>query len=86
MVNPVSVDYQIEQHGWASFTLTVDDLRVKVGAFGYCTDALGDLIRAALMVATNGSFASVSFDAEPKEWRVLLETKDLGVLRQTQFR
>lgn len=75
MVNPVSVDYQIEQHGWASFTLTVDDLRVEVGAFGYCTDALGDLIRAALMVATDGSFASVSFDAEPKEWRVLLGTK-----------
>ena len=75
VVSPVSIEYRLEQHGWASFTLTVDDLHVEVGEFGYCTDALGDLIRAALMVVTGGGFASASFDAEPKEWRILLGTE-----------
>lgn len=75
VTDSVSLDYRLEQNGWASFTLTVGIRNVEVGKFGYCTDALGDLIRAALMVATGGSFASVSFDAEPREWRILLGTE-----------
>jgi hypothetical protein len=32
------------------------------GEFGYCTDALGDLVRAALMIVTSGRYAVVTFD------------------------
>ena len=47
-------------------------LFVVVGPFGYCTDALGDLVRAALTIATSGLRAEVSFDAEPMEWRLIV--------------
>jgi hypothetical protein len=43
-----------------------------VGPFGYCSDALGDLVRAALTVATSGWRAEVSFDGEPREWRLVI--------------
>src|SRR6185437_2443451 len=33
--------------------------------------ALGDLVRAALMIATSGLRAEVSFDGEPREWRLI---------------
>jgi hypothetical protein len=53
--------------------LSVGTASVVVGPFGYCTDALGDLVRAALMIATSAVRAEVSFDAEPMEWRLIAE-------------
>ena len=40
------------RHGWSSFRLTVGDKAWDIGPFGYCTDALGDLVPAALLLAT----------------------------------
>ncbi len=74
MTCPVFINYIIKEHGWASFRLKVEETEVEVGEFGYCTDALGDLVRAALMIATSGRYVSVSFDGEPFEWRLLLGT------------
>lgn len=68
----VSIDYQVGRNGWSQFRLTVGTTSIVVGPFGYCTDALGDLVRAALMIATSGSRAEVSFDAEPMEWRLIV--------------
>jgi hypothetical protein len=45
-----------------------------VGPFGYCTDALGDLVRAALMLVSSGCRTEVTFDGEPREWRLIFET------------
>jgi hypothetical protein len=70
MADEVAIDYQLGQHGWSQFRLTVGDASTVVGDFGYCTDALGDLVRAALLVATSGARAEVSFDGEPTEWRL----------------
>jgi hypothetical protein len=70
MTHEVAIDYQLGQHGWSQFTLTVGDASTVVGDFGYCTDALGDLVRAALLVVTSGTRAQVSFDGEPTEWRL----------------
>jgi len=67
----VSIDYQLGKHWWSSFQLSVGTASVAVGPFGYCTDALGDLVCAALMIATSGDRAEVSFDAEPMEWRLI---------------
>jgi len=68
----VSIDYDLGQHGWSSFTLRVGDRAVEVGTFGYCTDALGDIVRAALAMAAGSWRARVSLDAEPFEWRLVL--------------
>jgi hypothetical protein len=68
-----SIAYNLGQHGWSSFKLTIGNASVDIGPFGYCTDALGDLIRAALVVAASGDRAEVSFDGEPHEWRLIAD-------------
>lgn len=72
MTDDVRIDYQLGKHGWSRFQLSVGAASVDVGPFGYCTDALGDLVRAALMIATSGLRAEVCFDAEPMEWRLIV--------------
>jgi hypothetical protein len=69
----VSIVYDLGRHGWSSFALTVGDDAIDIGPFGYCTDALGDLVRAALILATSGYHAEVCFDGEPREWRLVLD-------------
>lgn len=69
----VLITYDLGQHGWSSFVLKVGDVSTKVGEFGYCTDALGDLVRAALEIAAGAYRSVVSFDAEPTEWRLVLQ-------------
>jgi hypothetical protein len=75
MSQKVCIQYELGQHGWSSFRLNIGAASVVVGPFGYCTDALGDLVRAALMIATSGSRAEISFDAEPMEWRLIAGTQ-----------
>ena len=70
---PISINYDLGEHGWSRFTLTVGDRSLEIGAFSYCTDALGDLVRAALAMAAGAYRAEVSFDGEPMEWRMLLQ-------------
>jgi hypothetical protein len=69
----VSITYDLGQHGWSSFRLTVGDHALDIGPFGYCTDALGDLVRAALLLATSADGAEVRFDGEPYEWRLFID-------------
>lgn len=71
VTDAVYIDYQLGKNGWSRFHLSVGTASVVVGPFGYCTDALGDLVRAALVIATSGLKAEVSFDAEPMEWRLI---------------
>ena len=70
---PISIDYDLGQHGWSSFTLTVGDRSVEVEPVSYCTDVLGDLVRTALMIAAGHYRAEASFDGEPVEWRLVLQ-------------
>jgi hypothetical protein len=72
VTDAVCIDYQLGKNGWSRFQLSVGKASVVVGPFGYCTDALGDLVRAALMIATSGLRSEVSFDAEPMEWRLIV--------------
>ncbi len=55
------------------FGLTVGGNAINVGPVGYCTDALGDLVRAALMLATFDFRVEVCFDGEPREWRLVVD-------------
>jgi hypothetical protein len=69
----VSIVYDLGRLGWSNFKLTVGDDAIDIGPFGYCTDALGDLVRAALLLATSDYRAEVCFDGEPREWRLVLD-------------
>ncbi|WP_158745432.1 hypothetical protein [Acidisphaera sp. L21] len=85
----VSLDYQLSANGWASLVLTVAQSSIKIGPFGYCTDALGDLLRAALVMATGGASAFVSLDGEPFESRIILgrewDTREMMPIRVKTF-
>jgi len=69
-MSTISIAYDLGQHGWSSFRLTLGDKTLDIGPFGYCTDALGDLVRAALLLATSDYRAEARFDGEPYEWRL----------------
>jgi hypothetical protein len=72
-MSTVSIIYDLGRHGWSNFKLTVGDIAVDIGPFGYCTDALGDLVRAALMLVTSDYRVEVSFDGKPREWRLIID-------------
>jgi hypothetical protein len=65
---PVSITYSLAQHGWASMIVRVGDSDVDVGSFGYLTDALGDLVRAAVAIATGAISAQMIVNGEPMLW------------------
>jgi hypothetical protein len=73
MSDEVRIEYDLGDAGWSSFRLTVGTASVVVGPCSYLTDALGDLVRAALMIATTSYRAEVSFDSEPMEWRLIIQ-------------
>jgi hypothetical protein len=73
VTDAVCIGYQLGKNGRSRFQLNVGPTSVIVGPFGYTTDALGDLVRAALMIATSGLRAEVSLNAEPMEWRLIAE-------------
>ncbi len=72
-MSAVSIAYDLGQHGWSSFELTIRDKAIDIGPFGYLTDALGDLVRAALLMATSDYRAEVRFDGEPRLWRLVVD-------------
>lgn len=69
----ISITYDLGRHGWSRLKLTLGGKTLDIGPFGYCTDALGDLIRAALMLATSAYHVEVCFDGEPYEWRLIVD-------------
>jgi hypothetical protein len=67
-----SVEFRVTGAGWADLVLQFDDKSLTLRGISYTTDALGDLVRAALMIATGAYSAQVSFDNEPGEHRLVL--------------
>lgn len=70
---PITVEFDLGQHGWGSCSLWIGDHSFVMASVSDTTDALGDLLRAALQIAVGGRRASCSFDREPHEWRLLLQ-------------
>jgi hypothetical protein len=67
----VSIAFTFIGEGWADCELRLGDKHVKLTSISYLTDALGDLLRFALMIATGADSASVSFDREPAQWHLI---------------
>jgi hypothetical protein len=72
VIDDVEIDLALTGHGWADCHFRVGDSSFKMTGVSYCTDALGDLVRAATLMATGHNLASISFDGEPREWRWML--------------
>jgi hypothetical protein len=60
----LSFGFELYESGWASLTILVGGRTFTIPAFGSMTDGLGDLVRAALQIATGGSHVGVLFDEE----------------------
>lgn len=67
----IVVTFTLKGTGWADIDLRVGDQIYTLNGVSYTTDALGDLPRLALVLATGGWTARASFDGEPIEWRLI---------------
>jgi hypothetical protein len=69
----VEIEFVPAGVGIADCTLRIGGARFTMGGICYTTDALGELLRAAVQIATGGFQAVCRFDCEPAEWRLLLD-------------
>lgn len=66
----VLVDFSITGYGSADCNLHIGDKKFTLQGLSYTTDALGDLLRMALEIATGAVTATARFDHEPMESRL----------------
>jgi hypothetical protein len=71
-------DYTVDGYGWFSLDVRADDQRGEAGG-GYLTDAMGDMLRAALAMLAGARSARVTFNAEPGLQRLELEVVALSM-------
>lgn len=64
----VDIDCSITGLGWMTIVITASDVSSSPIVASYLTDALGDLLRAILVVATSGDAVEVEFEGEPQIW------------------
>lgn len=68
----VSIAFVIKGPGWADLKFHIGSREYVADGVSYTTDVLGDLLRAALLVATGAWTARASFDGEPMETRLII--------------
>jgi hypothetical protein len=68
----LSVDFRLAGAGWADCTVHSGEQRAELTA-SYLSDALGNLILAAVAVLSGAHCISIGFDEEPGEYRWSLE-------------
>lgn len=73
------VDWHLGHAGWADCRIA-DERSAVALHFGYCTDALRDLLaEMASVIAGRAATARFSFDAEPTEYRWMLRARSDGI-------
>ncbi|WP_423141696.1 hypothetical protein ACOYW6_12840 [Parablastomonas sp. CN1-191] len=70
--------FELYEAGWASLEISIGGRTFSIPAFGNTTDGLGDIVRAALQVATGESRVGVILDEEPRRWGLALEPAGLS--------
>lgn len=78
----LTIDYRLAGSGWADCTIRVDGQECEVSA-SYLSDALGNLVLAAVAVLAGAHSISVGFDEEPGEYRWSVVRTDGGTVRLT---
>lgn len=72
-ITALELEYNLLEHGWANFHLRCCGKEVSVGDFSYTTDALGDLVRAAISILGGARQITIRLDGEPIETRLILD-------------
>ena len=83
---PLSMAYDLGTAGWASFEVSCGSESFRVSDFGYITDGLGDIVRAALALVAGASQAEVLFDCEPQVWGLAVVFAGLAADAQPPIR
>ena len=78
----LTIDYRLTGSGWADCTVRADGKACEISA-SYLSDALGNLVLAAVAVLAGAHSISVGFDEEPGEYRWAVVRTDNGTLRLT---
>lgn len=73
----LSIEYRLLKSGWAECTVRVGGKSQELTA-SYLSDALGNLVLAALAMLTGMHSVATSFDEEPGEYRWVLERVNGG--------
>lgn len=68
---PVAMEFRPTGSGWADCIISLGERAVTLTGISDITDALGDLTRLGLAIATCAYRATASFDREPYEWRIV---------------
>lgn len=68
----VAMTFDLGKHGWGSCKIEVGHEAFEMTSISYVTDALGDLLRATLVVVAGGGSADCIFEREPAGWRLTL--------------
>jgi hypothetical protein len=74
-VSNFSMMMELYSHGWARLLFESGTRSFEIEGAGYCTDVLGDLVRAATEVVCCAYRTEVSFDSEPLEWRLIVQAR-----------
>lgn len=67
------IDYRLTGHGWSECTVSSGAASCQVSA-SYLSDALGNLVRAAVALLSGFSALSFSFEEEPGEYRWVIRS------------
>ena len=71
----------IEDHGWASVVVSYGNHSFETNGVSNLTDALGDMIRAAVDLLRRADSCRFSFDGEPMETRWVLDRDAVDEVR-----
>jgi hypothetical protein len=73
-VTSCSLNFKLKGAGWADLEIVVGDSTTVIDAISYCTNALGDLVRMGIDIATDKGFGATIFDHEPALSVLVAET------------
>jgi hypothetical protein len=80
MSAPLHIRYALVGTGWSSCVVEHEGTHIELSA-SYLSDALGNLVKAALAIASSFRTVEFGFDEEPGEYRWVLEANENNVLR-----
>jgi hypothetical protein len=68
------LDFTLEGAGWASLEISDGDFECRLGSISYATDALDDLLRMGIDIATDKGWSAAEFELEPGSIVLIAET------------
>lgn len=72
MMNYLKLNYEVEDGGWATASISFDSERIKM-TVSYLHDSLGELVGSAVNLVNGAKAARVIFMDEPGEYQLLLK-------------